>query len=357
MKTKSPVPHFLSVILALGLLAGCEKPSVSAQHDGETVTVSTFSGSKEGYSDGIGNTARFFWPFDITADVAGNFYVADAGNHRIRKITPAGEVSSIAGNGEKGFTDGIGGAAQFEYPNGITRDTAGNLYLADSGNHSIRRITPAGEVTTIAGSGKSGFADGIGTAAWFNSPHGITADAAGSLYVVDSGNNRIRRITSAGEVSTIAGSDEKGFADGAGAAARFNRPAGITMDAEGNLYVVDYGNNRIRKITSAGEVSTIAGNEAGGFANGIGGAARFNRPAAIAIDTTGNLYVTDLGNHRIRKITPAGEVSTIAGSTDGFADGIGRAAMFNAPVGIMIDAAGNLYVADSHNNRIRKIVK
>ncbi|MDR2208257.1 MAG: hypothetical protein LBE22_04705 [Azoarcus sp.] len=395
MKKHHPVLHFLFAILAFGLLTGCEKTAdVTTQDSGEsakTVLVNTLAGGESGFADGKGGDAKFRMPEGIASDAAGNLYVADRGNHRIRKITPAGEVSTLAG-GEEGFADGIGNAARFHLPEGVASDAAGNLYVADTVNNRIRKITPAGEVSTFAG-GEEGFADGVGSDARFFAPSGIAVDAAGNLYVVDRGNNRIRKITPAGEVSTLAGGKrgfadgiggdakvcdppragnrgfaggvesladvEEGFADGIGGDAMFCGPSGITIDAAGNLYVADIWNYRIRKITPAGEVSTLAGSEEG-FADGIGGDARFNLPTGIAIDAAGYLYVADSWNDRIRKITPAGEVSTlaggeIAGGERGFADGIGGDARFYAPVGIASDAAGNLYVTDIGNHRIRKI--
>ncbi|MDR2208254.1 MAG: hypothetical protein LBE22_04690 [Azoarcus sp.] len=355
MKKHLPVLHFLFAILAFGLLTGCETTAdVTTQDSGESakmVMVSTFAGGESGFADGIGSDAKFYFPHGIAIDAAGHLYVTDYENNRIRKITLAGEVSTLAG-GEKGFVDGIGGDAKFYRPSGIAIDAAGNLYVADTFNYRIRKITPAGEVSTLAGS-EEGFADGIGSDAKFGEPEGIAIDAAGNLYVADRWNNRIRKITPAGEVSTFAGGED-GFADGIGGGAKFRGPTSIAIDAAGNLYVADKWNNRVRKITPTGEVSTLAGGE-GGFADGIGDDARFRSPFGIAIDAAGNLYVADEGNHRIRKITPAGEVSTLAGSEYGFADGIGSAARFYRPFGIAIDAAGDLYVADFRNHRIRKI--
>jgi sugar lactone lactonase YvrE len=355
MKRHLPVLHFLFLFLASALLTGCETTTgVATQDSGESAKVakvSTIAGGELGFADGIGGAAMFLGPSGIASDAAGNLYVADTVNDRIRKITPAGEVSTIAG-GELGFADDIGNDAKFNRPYGIARDAAGNLYVTDYRNHRIRKITPTGEVSTLAGS-EEGFADGVGSDARFNKPRGIAADAAGNLYVADFGNDRIRKITPAGEVSTFAGGEE-GFADGVGSDARFASPSGISSDAAGKLYVSDWGNHRIRKITPAGEVSTLAGGEEG-FADGVGSDARFNGPNGIAIDAAGNLYVADAGNHRIREITPAGEVSTLADSEYGFADGIGGDAKFHYPVGIASDAVGNLYVTDSGSSRIRKI--
>ena len=319
--------------------------------------ISAFAGGDPGFADGQGSAARFHDPRGIAVDAAGNLYVADEMNSRIRKVTPKGEVSTLAG-GKAGFTDGEGSAAQFRRPFGIAIDVAGNLYVADTGNYSIRKVTPKGEVGTFAG-GNPGFADGQGSVAQFADPRSITIDAAGNLYVAgNKWDDRIRKITPKGEVSTLTSSDKLSFVDERqGSDTRSDYipppPSGIAIDAAGNLYVADTGNNRIRKVTPKGEVSTLAGGEYG-FADGQGSAARFDEPHGIAIDTAGNLYVADYRNHRIRKITPKGKVSTIAGGNKlGSADGQGSAAQFRNPSGIVIDAAGNLYVTD--NNRIRKI--
>jgi sugar lactone lactonase YvrE len=316
-----------------------------------------------GSADGSGTVAQFNQPSGIAVDAAGTLYVADAGNSTIRQVTPTGVVSTLAGSaGVTGSADGSGAAAQFNQPSGIAADSAGNLYVADAFNNAIRKITVAGEVSTLAGSAGvagRGSADGSGSAARFFNPAGIATDTAGNLYVADTGNQTIRKITAAGVVSTLAGSvGVCGSANGSGTAAQFCSPAGIATDTAGNLYVADTGNQTIRKITAAGEVSTLAGGVGvTGSADGNGSAAQFNRPVGIAVDTAGNLHVTDTGNATIRQITPAGVVSTLAGSAGvaGSADGIGSAAGFFNPAGIAVDTLGNLYVADSSNSTLRKI--
>ncbi len=314
-----------------------------------TPTVSTLAGSTEGFADGIGSAAQFSSPFGISTDSQGNVYVSDRLNHRIRKITRVGEVTTLAGSSTAGFTDGVGTAARFFAPSGVTVDMQGNVYVSDQ-FHRIRKITPSGEVTTLAGS-TQGFADGIGSAAQLSEPYGVASDSQGNIYVADLGNQRIRKITPSGEVTTLAGST-RGFADGIGSAAQFNLPFGTSTDSQGNVYVADSDNNRIRKITPTGVVTTIAGSTAG-FADGTGNAAQFSFPFGISTDLQGNVYVADRDNHRIRKITPIGEVTTLAGSTQGFADGLGTTAQFNSPLGVATDIEGNVYVAEL--NRIRKI--
>ena len=305
-------------------------------------------------------SAGFGAPWGVATDAAGNVYVADAGNHTIRKITSAGVVSTLAGlAGSSGSTDGMGNAARFNQPRAVAVDAAGNVYVADTANHTIRTITPAGAVSTLAGSaGSTGSVNGTGNAARFNGPWGVAVDAAGNVYVGDANNFTIRRITSAGVVSTLAGSAGIfGSADGTGNAARFNGTWSVAVNAAGNIYVVDQGST-IREITPAGVVSTLAGSAGStGSADGTGSTARFNDPYGVAVDAVGNVYVADAVNNTIRKVTPAGVVSTLAGLAGifGSTDGAGSAARFFFPRGVAVDAAGNVYVADTNNDSIRKI--
>ncbi|MCG2792971.1 MAG: T9SS type A sorting domain-containing protein [Weeksellaceae bacterium] len=317
------------------------------------VTVSTLAGSTQGYADGTGTAAQFNYPYGVATDASGNVYVADAANWKIRKITPAGVVTTFAGS-TKGYADGTGTAAKFDSPLGVAVDASGNVYVTDSEINIIRKITPAGVVTTLAGSTFFGYADGTGTAAHFSHTSGVAVDVSGNVYVGDFNNCRIRKITPAGVVTTLAGGGQ-GYADGTGTAAMFNFPTGVAVDTSGNVYVADYSNHKIRKITPAGVVTTLAGSTQGD-ADGTGTAAQFSYPTGVAVDVSGNVYVADFNNHRIRKISPLGVVTTLAGSTKGYAiDGIGTAAQFNDPYGVATDASGNVYVTDNGNHKIRKI--
>ncbi|MGZ7078933.1 MAG: Ig-like domain-containing protein, partial [Thermoanaerobaculia bacterium] len=235
-------------------------------------------------------------------------------------------------------------------------DSGGNVYVGELNNHTIRKITPAGVVTTMAGSaGLPGSADGTGSAARFNGPSGVTADSGGNVYVANAGGQTIRKITAAGLVTTLAGGLDGG-ADGAGNAASFSNPSGVATDSAGNVYVADSYNHTIRKITPAGAATTLAGSAgSAGRMDGTGDSARFDYPSGVAADSGGNIYVAEAENHTIRKITPAGAVTTLAGSAGltGSADGTGSTARFNHPYGVAIDSSGNVYVADTLNNKIR----
>ena len=352
---------------------------------GDTYDLSNGNYFNWGYADGTNGAAMFYNPAGVATDGSGNVYVADIGNNLIRKITPAGVVTTLAGDtydltnytGNAGYADGTNGAAMFCNPNGLAVDGSGNVYVADTYNNLIRKITPAGVVTTLAGdtydltnyTGNAGYADGTNGAAMFCNPNGLAVDGSGNVYVADTYNNLIRKITPAGVVTTLAGDTydltnyagnyNGGYADGTNGAAMFHNPNGVAVDGFGNVYVADSGNNLIRKITPAGVVTTLAGdtydltNITGyynaGYADGTNGAAMFYNPAGVATDGSGNVYVADSGNNLIRKITPAGLVTTPAGDTydltnytgnAGYADGNGDAAMFYDPTGVALDDSG-----------------
>ncbi len=360
----------MRVCLALALLARATGGSLAAQSAAPVYDFTTLAGyAGSGSMDGTGSAAQFNGPRAVAVDAGGNIYVADQYNGTIRKVTPGGAVTTLAGTaGIYGSADGTGAAAQFNQPSGVAVDMAGNVYVADTGNDTIRKITPGGVVTTLAGTaGSPGAMDGAGGAAQFNQPLGIAADLGGNVYVADSANNEIRKITAGGVVSTLAGTPgARGSADGTGSAALFDAPEGVAVDANGVLYVADTSNGTIRKISADGSVTTIAGT-AGmhGNSNGTGMAASFASPVGIAVDGTGNVFVADnswtadttggtlgLGlpsapDNSIRAITPGGVVTTLAGSP--------YSAQFNQPQGVAVNASGDVYVADTGSNTIREI--
>ncbi len=310
------------------------------------------SSGTAGSADGTGSAALFKDPYGLALDSSGNLYVADKANDTIRMVTAAGVVTTLAGTpGSVGTTDGTGAAAQFNQPVGLAVASGGVIYVADSSNYTIRKIASGGVVTTLAGApGKSGYIDATGGSAEFNQPYGIAIDGSGNLYVTELGNNTVRMVTSGGVVTTLAGTaGSAGSTDGTGTAARFNQPIGIAIDGSGNLYVADSNNNTIRKIASGGVVTTLAGSPgSAGTADGTGSAARFRSPRGVATDAAGNIYVADSGNCTIRKVTPAGVVTTLAGTPGTFASvpGTGAAALFDVPVGIAVGTTGSTYVTN-----------
>ena len=317
-----------------------------------TAEVGTLAGGDFGFADGTGSNAQFGFPVGVAIDAAGNVYVAERSNHKIRKITPDGVTTTLAGS-VRGFANGPGDVAQFDHPFGIAVDASGNVYVAEQINERIRKITPDGMVSTFAG-GTRGFADGVGSNAQFDSPSGLAIDASGNLYVADADNHRIRKITPDATVSTLAGSTQ-GYTDGPGATAQFLIPIGVAVDGSGNVYVAERGGHKIRKVTPSGVVSTLAGSIQG-MDDGPAANALFNIPLGVASDVAGNVYVADWKNHRIRKISSQGIVSTLAGSSIGFADGPGGTARFYEPIALVVDDTGIVYVADNRNHKIRKII-
>ena len=327
----------------------------------QSLTVTHLAGSLGGPGsvDGTGTAARFNTPWAVAVDAFGNVYVADLNSSVIRKMTPGGVVTTLAGMaGSTGSADGVGAAARFFQPMGLAVDSAGTVYVADTYNNTIRKVSPAGVVTTLAGRPGGGATssmptDGTGAGARFFLPQGVAVDAAGIVYVADTGLHTIRKITPAGVVTTIAGKQlTEGYADGTGASARFNDPVGIVVDSAGNLYVSegsswdgsDTTNHTIRKITPDGTVTTLAG-AAGqtGSSDGPGTIARFNMPKGMGVDAAGVLFVADFGGNTVRKIAPDGYVTTLAGSagTTGSTDGTGSAARFYRLSGVAAGPEGS----------------
>ena len=321
--------------------------------------VVTIAGSSNGFLDGPALTSKFYNPSGIDVHISGEVYVADRQNSRVR-VLAGGMVTTYAGSGSTpGFLDGPASTAVFNNPGDLAIDTAGNVYVADTNNNRVRLIS-GGVVSTYAGSGTFGFADGPVTSAKFSWPSGIAVGSSGDVYVSDPVNYRIR-VISAGQVTTLAGSGNLGFLDGPAASAMFDSPAGIAVDSSGKVYVADALNHRIRLI-AGGQVSTLAGSgptgisATGGFLDGPASSAMFKTPGDVAVDSSGKVYVADSGNNRIRVISN-NIVSTLAGSgSAGFADGPVTTATFDYPHSIAVDSSGNVYVADSSNDRIRLIV-
>jgi hypothetical protein len=323
------------------------------------LVVTTLAGiGTSGDVDGPANTSSFNGAWSANPDGNGNYYISDPFNNKIRKLTAGGTVSTFAGTGSFGYTNGNTTTAKFGDPYDMAFDHAGNMFVTDIGLNNIRKIAPDGTVSNFVGDiyGNSGTVDGTGSAARFNVPMGIVIDDNDNLYVVDGANNKIRKITPAGVVTTFAGSGSPGSADGNGTTASFKGPYSIAMDAGGNFYVTDEGNDKIRKITPAGDVSTFAGTGVSGSGDGPAASATFSGPAGIAVDPAGNVWISD-NLPTIRMISTTGMVYTLAGNgVQSSVDGSGGFASFSNPQGISIDASGTMIVVDNGTNKIRKVV-
>lgn len=321
----------------------------------------TFAGAPnvKGYVNGHRLGSQFDVPEGLAFDSKGNLFVADRDNHVIRKIDTDGQVTLFAGTvGEKGYADGAAGAAKFASPLKLDIDKDDNLYIADRDNHVIRKIAPDGTVSTLAGkAGTKGFDNGKGSAATFSTPIDVAVDDNGNVYVVESGNNCVRKITADGTVSTLAGNGSRSHADGAGEAAAFADPSGIAVGPEGNLFVADRRNHAIRKVSPAGVVTTIAGSAgSAGYVDGPSNITKFSHPWGIYVSAEGLIYTTDAGNNRVRMMDDQGIWSTIGGGDQGgYQDG--NPSLYAYPTDLVVDeATGDVYVADFNNQVIRRIV-
>ncbi len=332
--------------------------------------ISTFAGTGSATYGGDGGpitNAQFTNPQDIVFDNAGNAYISDSGTHRIRKVTPGGTITTIAGTGVAGFSGDNGPAtsAQINTPLGIARDAAGNLYFADGNNNRIRKVTPGGTITTFAGDGTGSFGgdNGPATSAQIFGPFNIKFDSLGNAYIADTGNNRIRKVTPGGTITTYAGTGTANFSGdgGAATAATFNTPIGLAFDGSDNLYVTDYSNGSIRKITQAtGIITTVAGNGANGYGgdNGPATSAQLNSPRAVLVDTNGDLYIADTTNSRVRKVDAGGTITTVAGDGNAAFSGDGgppASAQVSTPQGLALYGTAGILVSDTGNRRIRLI--
>jgi sugar lactone lactonase YvrE len=377
MKSEVSLPSLASLLLRAALpgfatLALLAAPARAALDYATPYTFALDAGTGYvGSADGAATAATFNSPAGLAVDSSGNLFVVDRGNNVIREISSSGAVTTLAGlAGSSGSTDGTGTAALFNQPYAVAVGSGGDLYVTDTDNNLIRKVTPQGVVTTLAGGSTGGSVDGTGAAALFRSPSGIAVDSSGNLYVADTGNNSIRKVTQAGVVTTLAGTEgvastadeagaisPPGSVDGTGAAASFSQPTGLAIDSAGNLFVTDLGNETIRKVTSTGVVTTIAG-KAGqpGATDGTGAAALFNGPLGIAVDSSDDVFVADTSNSVIRKVTSAGVVTTIAGAPNNYAvvEGTGSAVIFDVPFGVALDSSGNVYVSERLGEIIAK---
>ena len=316
--------------------------------------VSTIAGDGNiGLKDGQGTNARFFYPVSIIKDSKGDYLITDYFNHVIRKMDKNYNVTTYAGTGISGYLDGDKTSAKFSYPSGTVIDKNDNLYIADTYNHKIRKISTNGLVSTIAGS-TAGYLDGNANIAKFNQPKGIVMDAFGNIFIVDYNNDRIRKLSPNGIVETYAGSS-KGFTDGIGVAAKFNFPATIACDLNNVLYVADASNNRIRKIDNNRNVTTLAGDGTVGLKDGLLSTCKLNEPKGVYLDNHQNVWIGDFSNHVVRYID-GDSISTIIGSTQGFLDGENKNVKFNFPGGMLFENDSTILMCDVHNQRIRKII-
>jgi uncharacterized protein (TIGR03437 family) len=332
---------------------------------GFTITTVAGNGTAGSTGDfGPAISAALNGPEGVAMDSAGNLFIADYYNNRVRKVTPTGTITTVAGTGADGSggDGGLATSALFSHPSGVAVDNAGNLFIADYMNNRIRKVTPAGTISTVAGNGTEGYnGDNIpATSAELWLPIGVAVDSAGNLFIAELTGYRIRKVTPAGIISTVAGNGSPGYNDGPATSAGLNFPTGVAVDGAGNIFIADRGNNFIRKVTPAGMMSRVAGNGNQGF-SGDGGpatSAALSYPSGVAVDAAGNLFIADAGNNLIRKVTPDGTISTVAGnrtSSSGGDGGPATSAGISSPPGVIVDNAGNLFIADFDNNKIRKL--
>jgi sugar lactone lactonase YvrE len=334
----------------------------------QTITTVAGSGTPGFTGDGgAAISAEVNHPYGVAVDATGNIYIADGANHRVRKVNTSGVITTFAGNGTSGYSGDGGSAtsAQLSFPVAVTVDGSGNIYIADNNNSCIRKVNTLGIITTAAGNGTLqgyGGDGGPATSAKMIWPYGVALDGSGNIYVADTYNNRVRKVNTSGIISTYAGNGSAGYSGDGGPAtsARLNNPWGIAVDGSGNVYIGDSKNNCIRKVNNSGVISTIAGNNIPGFSGdgGLATSAQLNNPTGMTLDASGNLFISDIANNRVRKVNTFGIISTFAGNgIRGFSGDGGSSitAELANPNAVALDGAGNVFVADTGNQRIRKI--
>ena len=361
----------LLIVLSLGLITTAVVLAVA----GDITTVAGTGSLGSSGDGGPATSAHLHFPKGVALNSSGNLFISDQDNHRIRKVDSSGNITTVVGDGTFGFS-GDGGpatSAKLAFPLGLAFDSSGNLFIADGSNHRIRKVDTSGNISTVAGTTKGFSGDGgPATSAQLNDPTDVAVDSSGNLFIADWPNNRIRKVDSSGNISTVAGTGstgslEGGFSGDGGPAtsAQLRDPWGVTIDSAGNLYIGDSINHRIRKVDTSGTITTVAGTGAtglgqGGF-SGDGGPAtspRLSRPLGVAIDSSGNLFIADAHNHRIRKVDTSGVISTVVGSGSAPILGDGGPATdakLKSPTAVAIDSSGNLFIADAHHSRIRKV--
>ena len=334
---------------------------------GHSQTISTIAGNgAPGFSgdSSAATSAQLNLPFNLALDGSGNIYVADRLNNRIRKVNAAGIITTVAGTNTAGYNGDeiVADTAQLNGPVGVAIDRYGNIYVADKGNNRVRKISNSGTIATVAGNGTPGFSgdSGMAVSAMLNSPRSVAVDTSGNIYIADQGNNRIRMVATSGIITTIAGTATSGYnGDGIPATnSELNGPYCVVVDISGTIYIADVDNERFRKINTAGIISTIAGTGTSGFSgdNGPATAALLSEPIGVAVDSSGQVYIADEWNARVRKISKDGTITTIAGNgTAGYnGDGVPAAtAQLNNPTGVAVTNMGDIYIADYSNSRIR----
>jgi sugar lactone lactonase YvrE len=355
----------------VAFVAACvdrDPPDAPLLNAGSESVITTVAGGRLAFSGdgGPADQANLNGPSAIAIDGRGVLVIADELNQRVRMVDATGKIWTIAGVGTSGSSgDGASASvAEVANPSGVAVDNSGTVYIADTGNNRVRAIDRAGRITTRIGDGTEGFSgDGdLGTSARLNAPGGLASDAAGNIYIADSQNHRIRKVSPANIVTTVAGSGVAGFSGDRGPAvlAQLNNPLGVAVDSTGNVYIADEGNNRIRRVDATGVITTIAGSGVAGFSGdgGQGALAALNHPQSVAVDRAGNVYIADTRNIRVRRIGGDGLILTVAGTGQrGFAGDGGPAtqAQMRAPHGLAVDPGGNLFIADHGNNEIRKV--